>query len=62
MKVARSIFEETLENFSLKEGSEEYLKFEGDLRNNIPRNASFQHSPGLANPGHAFIIYTEDTK
>ena len=41
VKVARSIFEETLENFSLKEGSEEYLKFEGDLRKNIREMPAF---------------------
>ena len=41
VEVAKDIFEETLKNFSLSEGSEESLKFETDLRKGIREMRAF---------------------
>lgn len=56
--VARDIFEETLKNFSLTEGSEDYLTFEAGLRESIRKMLPFGPFPAL-NTTQALSSYTK---
>ena len=58
MDVAKSIFEETLKNFSLGAGSEEYRKFEADLRKSIREMPVFS-TFRVSNTPAALSSYTQ---
>ncbi len=58
VKVAKNIFEETVEKLSLKEGSDEYLKFEADLRKSIREMPTFSTLKVLQTTD-ALSLYTQ---
>ena len=58
VEVAKGIFEETLGKFSLREGSEEYRKFEADLRESIGKMPAFG-TLRILKTTEALLSYTE---